>query len=878
MDTQKKIPTLATRLLKLFLREELVEEVIGDLNEKFQKTAKEKSPFRAHINYWFQVLNYIRLFALKKKQNERVSLVKNNIKISWRHLRKQPMFSFINVGGLTLGITACILITIYIKHELSFDQQLAGKNIFRLYTQNNNDGTLYQAAWHSPPLADVLRNEVPEIKNIARIYTGNITGSSANEISRASGSENPVIFYEEGFIYADPSIIDILNINVLQGNSATALSEPMTMVITERKAEKYFPGENPVGKLMTIGNDTANPYRIDAVVVNPPANSHLQYDFILTKTKHERSPGESQIWHSTGFYNSYVELHDNADVATACAKMTDVAKNYMLTAWSPEFLREYTIGLQPVEDIHLYSGDMRAPVSTGDIVYVWIFGVVAIFILVIACINFINLSTAKSANRAKEVGLRKTVGSTRGYIVVQFITESVLISGISFTCGAILAWLLLPQFNRIAGAALGFPWNQLWFFSGLTACSVVIGIIAGLYPALYLSSFKPVNVLKGSLARGAKGSALRSTLVVFQFTASIILIISTIVIYKQIDFMLNRKTGFDKEQVLLLHGTKSITNPETLKQELLRLPGVQNVTISEYMPVTGSNVPRSGKPFWFEGAAKDSDTQTRAQQWSVDCDYIKTMGMKIVEGRDFNPDIASDSNAIIINQQMAKDLRLDDPVGQQVTAEETWTIIGVVENFNFESLRSEIRSLGLVLRNSPGTFSIRITAGNMTSTVASVESIWHQFAPNQPIRYTFLDDDFASMYDDVRRTGNIFTGFSIMAMIVACLGLFALSAFMIEQRAKEISIRLLFGATVQKIFRLLTADFLKLVLVSIVLSLPTAAWMAKRWLEEFRYRIELTWDVFVATGLVAIVIALITVSYQSVKAGLVKPVNNLRPE
>lgn len=871
---------LGEKLLTWLVRDDLIEEVIGDLNEKFQKTARERSKLRAHINYWYQVINYVRRFALKRNHSETNFLLRNNIKVSWRHLRKQPMFSFINVGGLTLGITACILITIYIQRELTFDKHLANKNIFRLYTQNNNDGTLYQATWHSPPLADVLRNEVPEIKSIGRIYTGNITGAFANEIRRTAlgNAESAESFYEEGFIYADTSVIDILNINTLRGNPATVLSEPMTMVITARKAEKYFPGEDPVGKLMIVGNDIAEPYRIDAVVADPPANSHLQYDFILTKTKHERSPGESEVWHSTGFYNSYVELHDNADIAVACAKMTDVAKKYMATVWSPEFLKEYTIGLQPVEDIHLYSGDMRGPVSSGDILYVWIFGAVAVFILVIACINFTNLSTAKSANRAKEVGLRKTVGSTRGYIVLQFITESVLMSVISFACAIVLAWLSLPQFNRIAGTGLEFPWSQWWFLSGLILSSIFIGVLAGVYPAFYLSSFKPINVLKGNLAKGAKGGALRSALVVFQFTASIVLIVSTVVIYKQIDFMLNRKPGFDKEQVLLLHGTKSIVNAETLKQELLRLQGVESVAISQYLPVTGSNIPRSGKPFWLEGAEKDSDTQTRAQQWSVDRDYIKTMGMKIVAGRDFDANVASDSTAIIVNQQMVKDLGLEDPLGRQVTAEQTWTIIGVVENFNFESLRNDIRSLGLVLGSSPGTFSIRITPGDMASTVASIERTWHKFAPNQSIRYTFLDDNFARMYDDVRRTGNIFMSFAILAMIVACLGLFALSAFMIEQRGKEISIRLLFGATVQKIFGLLTADFLKLILISIVFSLPIAVWMAKTWLEGFRYRIDLTWDVFVTTGITAVAIALITVSYQSIRAGMTKPIDKLRSD
>ena len=882
MDTRKKYmqpPQLAQTLLTKLLRTELVEDVLGDLDEKFHKTAEDKSVFRARLNYWYQTLNYVRSFAISRSRSTNPSLLRNNIKISWRHLKNQPLFSTINIGGLTLGITACILITLYIQHELSFDSHLANKNnLYRLHWANDNDGVQYKVVWNPPPLAAVLRNEVPEIESIARVNSGTINGSGANEIRRVSDKDTGS-FFEEGFIFADPQLIGMLDINIIQGNRKNALGEPMTMVITQRKAEKFFPNEDPVGKLMIVGSDVANPLLIDAVIENPPANSHLQYDFIITMTGREFYPGEQESWKSSGFYWSYVKVHDGVNIDEACAKMTAVAVEHMRAAWWEEFLKHYSIGLQPVKDIHLYSGDIRGPVNNGDIAYVLIFGVIAAFILIIACINFINLSTAKAANRAKEVGLRKTVGSSRTYIINQFLTESVIFSFISFTIACVLAWLLLPQFNNIAGTAIEFPWNDWRFMPVIIATSLALGIVAGLYPAFYLSSFRPIEVLKGNVSRGPKSSMLRSTLVVFQFTTSIILIISTVVIYKQIDFMLNRKPGFDKEQVLLLHGTGSLSNPETLKQELARLPGVQSVTVSDYLPVTGSDVKRSGYPLWLAGAEQDPGKQTRAQVWSVDHDYVKTMGMKIVEGRDFDANRISDSTAIIINQKMVKDLGLTDPIGAQVSSSnKTWSVIGVVENFNWESLRSDIRSLSMVLDKSTGIVSVRVAPGDITSTVASIENTWHQFSPGQSIRYTFLDDNFSKMYDDVRRTGNVFTSFAAFAMIVACLGLFALSAFMIEQRGKEISIRLLFGATVQKIFGLLTADFLKLILISIVFSLPIAAWMAQRWLEGFHFRIELTWDVFVITAVTAIVIAIMTVSYQSIRAGLAKPVNKLRSD
>jgi putative ABC transport system permease protein len=883
MDTPRRSPKLAKLFLKRFLRDDLFEEVSGDLEEKFQKTSREKSVTRAHINYWFQVLNYIRSFAMKRKRSPRNLLFKNNLKISWRHLRKQPLFSSINIGGLTLSITACILITLYIKHELSFDQHLP-PNTYRLYWTNNNDGVEYKVTWNSPPLADALRSEVPEIECIGRINVMSASGSWTSEIkmfltentSLTESTDNTETFFEEGFLFADKEIVQLLNIDVVRGNRSTPLHDPMTMVITQRKAEKYFPIEDPIGKLMIVGNDQL---RIDAVVANPPANSHLQYDFIISMTKRELRPGEQESWESTGFYCTYIKLHTGIDIAEAERKMTTAAIKHMSGNWGEEFLKHYAIGLQNVQDIHLHSADIRGPITTGDIKLVWLFGAVAGMILLIAGINFVNLSTARSANRAKEVGLRKTVGSLRSPIINQFLTESVLMVVISLIISTLLAWMALPQFNRIAGTAIEFPWNEWWLLPALIVCALLIGTIAGIYPAFYLSAFKPINVLKGNIARGAKGSTLRSVLVVFQFTASIILIVSTAVIYKQVDFMLNRKPGFDKEQVLLLHGTNSLPNAETLKEELIRLPGVKSATISDYLPVTGTSIRRTGIPFWAEGAEHNSDTQTRAQFWRVDHDYIKTLGITIVDGRDFMPNMTSDSNAIIINQQMAKDLGLTDPIGKQIFNEYApRTIIGVVEDFNFESVRRNVRALSLILDKSPGMIAIKVEPGNIQSTVAAIERKWREFSPNQSIRYSFLDDSFSKMYDDVRRTGNIFTSFAVLAIAVACLGLFALSAFMIEQRGKEIAIRLLFGATVQRIFGLLTADFLKLIVISIVLSLPVAVWMAQRWLEGFYYRIELGWEIFAAVGLIVIGVAIMTVSYQSIRAAMARPVDRLRSD
>jgi len=885
-EMQKHPPALPCALLKRIIRPDLFEEVSGDLDEKFQKTLTQKSLLRAQLNYWFQVFNYLRSFALRKKQQPTTNgLLNNNIKLGWRQLRNQPMHSGIKIGGLALSIAACILITLFIKDELSYDQHFTNKqNTYRLFWINDNDGAEYKVLWNHPPLAEALRNSIPEIRSIARINVGAGHGAGGNEVRRVALTENTESTerentFEEGFIFADPQIIEVLDLKMIYGNPKTALSEPMTMVITKRKADKYFSNENPVDKLMIVGSDTQHPFRIGGVIEDPPIKSHLQYDFIMTLSGREFGAGEQQHWGSTGFYISYVLLHENSNAAEVSEKMTSIAVPYMRGPWSDEWLKFFKLGLQPIQDVHLYSTSFRGPATKGDITFVWIFGAIAAFILIIACINFINLSTARSANRAKEVGLRKTIGSSRSYIINQFLTESIIISFASFLIGCLLAWIFLPSFNQMADRHIEFPWNDWRMMPAIIVASIILGVLAGLYPSFYLSSFRPIDVLKGNLVRGSKNSILRSTLVVFQFTTSIILIISTVVIYRQVDFMLNRKPGFDKDQVLLLHGTNSLPgNQQTLKQELLRIPGVSSVTVSNYLPVTGFGVKRTGHPFWLAHTDQNPDTQTRSQIWSVDHDYIRTMGMKIVKGRDFNPDLITDSSSIIINEKFAKFMGLEDPIGQQVTDEKTWTIIGVVEDFNFESVRTEVRALSLVLGNSPGITLIKISGNEITPTLASIEDLWRQFLPNQSIRYSFLDDNFAKMYDDVRRTGKIFTSFAVLAMIVACLGLFALSAFMIEQRGKEISIRILFGATLQKIFSLLTIDFLKPILISQVIAMPIALWMANRWLEGFHYRTALNWDVFVMTGLMAISVAIVTVSYQSIRAGLAKPIDKLRSE
>ncbi|MEO7990138.1 MAG: ABC transporter permease [Chryseolinea sp.] len=874
-------PRLANKLLDSFLRTDLAEEVRGDLEENFYVTLKKKSTTKAQLNYWYQVIHYIRPFALRKSKHHysnHLDMLQNYFKIGWRNLSKQKMYSSIKIGGFALGIAACLLIALFIKDELSYDRHYPdGDRIFRVLQAYHFRGESGKDVWFQAPFAKALKDDYPEIEKVGRYNSSELFGAGSNQIRRADEAENT---FEEGFVYADQELLEILQVPMVYGNLKHCLDEPHTIVITKSKADKYFPGENPVGKLMVRNNDNANPFKVGGVMEDFPANSHLHFDFIMTMKGVEFWDGEQSYWGATN-YPTYILLRQGADAAQLEKKLSKVIEKYLLPHWlnegmadAKEAAKSVWFELQPVKDIYLRSEGVSDPLSHGDIRFVWLFGAIAGFILVIACINFINLSTAKSANRAKEVGLRKTVGSYRSNIINQFLTESLVFSFLSFAIGLVLAWLLLPFFNVLSAKSLIFPWQEWELYPILVIALIAVGILAGLYPAFYLSAFKPVNVLKGNVSRGSKNATTRSMLVVFQFTTSITLIIATFIIYRQVEYILNKKVGFDKEQVLLIQGTSTLDKQiKTFKNELTKLSAVKSVTISDYLPIKGTK--RNGNSFFKEGRSK-TDQSVGTQVWRVDHDYIKTMGMKLIEGRNFSEDMRTDSASIIINRAMAKELELTDPVGQRIMNWQVYNVIGVVEDFHFESLREEIGPLALILGDDSNIISVKISSTDMSSVISSVEAIWKKFSPNQPIRYSFLDESYAHMYDDVQRMGRIFISAAVLAIIVACLGLFALSAFMVEQRSKEISIRLVLGASLKSIFSLLTINFLKLVLISIVIAAPVAWYMMHKWLQDFTYRTEITWDVFVLAGAIGVLIAVLTISYQSIKAGLIKPAENLK--
>ncbi|RDC65453.1 ABC transporter permease [Adhaeribacter pallidiroseus] len=809
-------------------------------------------------------------------------MLKNYFITAWRYLVKQKMYAAIKVGGFALGIAACFLISLYIQEELSYDRHIPNADrIYRTIVEYNDPGA-YEKGVHFPaPFAKTLKEDFPEIEKAGRLNASSLFGAGSAEIRRADQPNNS---YEEGITYADQELVDILRLPMIYGNAKQALAEPNTIIISQRKADKFFPHENPVGKTLILNDNVQKPYKIGAVMQDMPATSHLQYDFLLTLQGVELFPGEQTSWRNKN-YITYILLRPGADALQLEKKLTRILERHVVPILQAEGNAEALISakntvfqLQALRDIHLkYDGIPDSWTKYGDVRFVYLFGAIAAFILIIACINFINLSTAKSANRAKEVGLRKVLGSYRSSLIKQFLTESLLYSVISFGVGLFLAWLLLPYFNQLAAKTLVIPWRAWWLLPTLLAAASIIGVVAGVYPAFYLSAFQPVSVLKGAVSRGSKSSGTRSFLVVFQFTTSIVLIVGTFIIYRQMNYILHKEIGFEKDQVILLQGTNTLGKKvKTLKTELLRLPEVKNVSISDYLPISGTN--RNGNPFWEEGKTV-VEKAVDGQLWVVDQEYVKTLGMKMTVGRDFSQDLASDSQAVVVNQALVQKFNFAQPIGQRITnGGQTWTIIGVVEDFHYETFKREIEPICLTLGNSPSVVAVKVNTPQMAKLVQDLTTVWKRVAPHQPIRFSFLDESYARMYEEVERMGQIFSSFAVLAIIVACLGLFALSAYMVEQRSKEISIRLVLGASTFHIFRLLTQNFLKLVLTALIIAVPIAWYGMQTWLQDYEYRVAITWDVFIVAGILTVCIAVLTISYQTFRAAFTKPVKALRNE
>ena len=809
-------------------------------------------------------------------------MLKNYLKIAWRNLRKQKFYTFLNVFGLALGMASCLLITLYVIDELSYDRSFSNADrIYRINSDIRFGGAEMKLAVAPDPMAFTMLKDYPQLEAVTRLRE-----DGSYLVRRTGATEN---LQESLVAYADSTFFNVFKIPIVAGDSKRILTEPNTMVISERDVEKYFGKENAIGKTLLLDNNQT--YTVTAVMENIPSHSHMSsLNMLLSMSTNKYSREDN--WGSHNFI-TYLLLREGVNAATF-EKNFDVVIEKYTGKWvqsvmgaslqelkkSGSFIK-YT--LMPVTAIHLHS-DRTAEISNNSsIQYVYIFGIVAIFLLLIACVNFMNLSTARSANRAKEVGVRKALGSERSSLVNQFLTEAVMLSFISLILAIALAIIALPFFNNLASKEIAFPYQSAIFWCIAIITGIIVGMLAGSYPAFFLSAFQPLKVLKGAVEIEGKGSYLRNALVVFQFMISIMLLVGTGVIYKQLNYIQTKKLGFNKEQVLIVKNAYALDRQSrAFKEHVSNLPNVENATITSFLPTPSS---RSDNSMFPEGQLQQ-DKGVSMQKWSVDLDFVKTLNLEMKTGRAFQENFPTDSSGIIINETAAKILGFPDPIGKKIFSMEdphgndrqTYTILGVVKNFHFESLRQNIGALGLVLRPSYGLVAVRLKGGDHAKTISQIESLWKRMAPGQPFNYQFMDQDFDKQYRGEERVGQIFITFAVISIIIGCLGLFGLSAYTAERRTKEIGVRKVLGASVSSIVGLLSKEFIKLVLIAILFGSPIAWFAMNTWLQDFAYHIDISWWMFGAAGLLSVVIALLTVSFQSIKAALMNPVKSLRSE
>jgi len=809
-------------------------------------------------------------------------MFKNYLKIAWRNLIKNKAFSIINITGLAIGLSCFLLITSYVVDELSYDRFYPNaQNIYRINSDIRFGGANMHMALTSDMTGQLMKKDYPQVENYTRIYT--------NNNNRLIKKNNDYID-ENKTANVDSTFFDVFQLPAIEGDVKHALDEPNTVVITVSTAKKYFGSTNVVGKTIEVKGDKNPFYKITAVIKDIPKDSHFHFDFFFTMRGVDYNWGQIT---SHNFY-TYLVLAPGTNYKAFDKNFDQYVDKYVFP-YASKFMNISSIedfkkagnsvkySLMPLTKIHLYSNRSFELSPSGNIEYVYIFSAVALFILLIACINFMNLTTAYSSNRAKEVGIRKVLGTEKRSLVYQFLFESIMMVLLSLIIAIVIVWQVLPVFNNIANKEIAISsLFSPYILPIIIALPFVVGLLAGSYPAFYLSSFKPIEILKGKLNLGSKSGGLRSSLVVFQFAVSIILIVGTIVIYKQLNYIQTKNLGYNKDQVLVVNGISALNdNVAPFKNEVLQMPGVESGTISGYLPVSNSS--RSDNTFSKE-SVMTSTNGFDMQNWYIDYDYIKTLGMKIVAGRNFSRDFGSDSSAVIINQATAQVLGYANPVGQKVYQSQDdgktkpLTIIGVVKDFNFESLHQNVGPLCFSLGGGSGLGIFKVHSANLQNLIADIQNKWKTMAPGLPFNYRFLNESFDEMYRAEQRAGTIALIFSVLAIFIACLGLFGLATFIAKQRTKEIGIRKVLGASVSSVTKMLSKDFIKLVIIACIIAIPVSYLAMNKWLQSFAYRIHIGWWVFVIAGVIAILIALLTVSFQAIKAAIANPVESLRSE
>lgn len=809
-------------------------------------------------------------------------MFKNYIKTASRNLQRGKMFSAINIFGLAVGLAVCTLIALFVTDELNYDRYNENaNNIYRINVDIKVNGNRFYDHTTPAPMAAALMQDYPQIEQAARLQ-------QVKEFLLKKGDETVA---EQNVFAADANLFKVFTLPLLHGNSQTALSQPNTMVMSETAAKKYFGRVDVVGKTILVNNTT--PYEITGVIKNTPAQSHLHFDVIYSMASDESS--KSDFWLNNN-YDTYVLVKNGVTAQQLDSYLMKTAQKYaepqlkdiLKTDFEGlkgkgDYFRYSSIALT---DIHLHSHLNSEIEPQGSIQYVYIFSIIGVFILLIACINFMNLSTARSSGRAREVGVRKVLGSNKKQLRTQFLTESVLTCLISLVFALLITIFLLPYFNNITGKTITTTSAALiWLIPTFVGLAIIIGFLAGIYPAFYLSAFQPVKVLKGKLSTGFKGGWLRNSLVVFQFAISVFLITGTIVIYKQMEYIRNRDTGYNREQVLVVRNIYSLGEQANIfKNEVLKIPGVINATRSSALPT--QRALDWNKNHYSKDASLSANQSVMLNDWLVDADYIKTMGMQMSAGRNFSPDLKTDSNAVIINETAARILNYKNPLnvriysGSKDFSIDGYSIVGVVKDFNAGSMRFATEPMILRLSTYGDYFSIRIKGNNLNAVIANVRKVYHTMnkMSGQPFLYSFMDDDFNMLYQSELRMGNIFAAFAIFAIGIACLGLFGLIAYATEQRTREFGIRKVLGAKATDIITLLSNDFFKLIALSFLIAFPLSWFLMHKWLLDFAYRTKISWWVFVASGAIALVIAMVTIYLQTFKTATANPVKSLKTE
>jgi putative ABC transport system permease protein len=792
-------------------------------------------------------------------------MLKSYLLIAIRTLRRNKLHASINIVGLAIGMACCILITLFVQFELSYDRQNKDADrIYRLAVDLEANNWAISAF----PIGQVLQDNFGEIEKFTRI--------KPSEIFVRYADAN--IKNKEKVFYADSSVFDVLDISLIKGDASTALAEVNSMVLTEEKARTYFGDQDPMGKTLTLLNDNKE-YKITGVFRPLPSSSHVHMQMMVSSDNLEpMRPGSPQGWNYMTNHYTYLVLPKDIDHGAFATKISAFMDK--LEQRTEDMPRNQLV-LQPLTSIHLHSSRGLEIEANGSLTTVYIMSAVAFFILIIACINFMNLTTAQSLKRAREVGIRKVVGSKKAQLVFQFLSESVVISFVSLVLAVVALLLVIPKFNELSGKELvvnplenGFV---ILLFAGIT---FFVGVLAGTYPAFFLSNFKPTLVLKGNFVSNVKGRLLRKGLVVFQFAIAFVIMVGTYIIYSQLDFMLHKNMGFDREQTLVLRLPQDSIGDLTLKNEILKVSGVQNVT--RFLEVPGKMVRTGG--FWYEGV-KDN-TPENLYFFSGDADLLATLGMKMKTGNYFHEDTKQFHREFVINETAVKHFgwKPEEAVGKLINigprGDDPGKVIGVIEDFHFKHLHDKIDPLVMFLEPYyEGTFmAVKVRSDNMKEMVAQIESTWKAVVQDHEFEYQFLDESFDKLFDQEKRLGQLFGVFSGLAIFVSCLGLFGLASFTMEQNRKSVAVRKVLGASVSSIVVMMSRDFLVLVLIGLVIAAPIAYYAMDKWLNGFAYNVGFSWLVFVYAAAAGALVAFGTVSYHSLRAATSNPVDSLKEQ